>query len=57
MEGAPIQLTSVEKLSAARMACMWESIRPGMTVRPWASITFVLWSPSLRISVDVPRAA
>src|SRR2546426_2916143 len=33
----PIQFTSVENDSAARIACMCESIRPGITVRPLRS--------------------
>jgi hypothetical protein len=53
---APIQLTSVLKLNAARMACRWESIKPGMTVRPRTSMTRVAGPASFRMSADVPTA-
>ena len=55
-ERVPIQFTSVLKLSAARMACMWESIKPGMTVRPWRSMTRACAPAILRISDEVPTA-
>ena len=51
---APIQCTSVVKLSPARMAWMWESISPGMTVRPARSTTRVAGA---RERADVRRAA
>jgi hypothetical protein len=54
---APIQLTSVVKLRAARMACMCESINPGITVRPPRSIIRVSLPASLRISESLPSAA
>ena len=47
----------IEKLNAARMACMCESIRPGITVRPSRSITRVCGPASLRTSAVVPVAA
>ena len=56
-ERAPIQLTSVLKLNAARMAWRWESISPGMTVRPRRSITRVPGPASFRMSADDPTAA
>ena len=52
--GAPIQLTSVLKLSAARMACRCESMSPGMTVRPPRSMTRVAGPASFRTSSDEP---
>ena len=57
--GAPIQFTSVAKNWAARMACMCESIRPGMTVRPCRSMTRVVGpaSDERRRSFPPPRSA
>ena len=53
---APIQFTSVAKLSAARVACRCESIRPGMTVRPVRSIVRVRGPASFRMSAERPTA-
>ena len=53
----PIQCTSVVKESPARMAWMWESIRPGMTVRPPRSMTRVAGPASARMSAELPIAA
>src|SRR3954451_261567 len=56
IEVAPIQLTSVENFSPARMAWICESMRPGMTVRPPRSMTRVP-GPEYRVmSADAPVA-
>ena len=39
------------------MAWMWESIRPGMTVRPPRSMTRVAGPASARMSAELPIAA
>ena len=52
----PIQFTSVENDSAARIACMCESIRPGTTVRPCRSITRVVFAISGFSFEKAPRA-
>jgi hypothetical protein len=51
----PIQCTSVVNESPARMAWMWESISPGMTVRPPRSMTRVEGPASARMSAEPDR--
>jgi hypothetical protein len=56
IERAPIQITSVEKLSAARIAWRCESISPG-TDRPALQVDRPRAGPaSFRIAADVPVA-
>ena len=55
-DGEPIQFTSVEKLSAARIACRWESISPGMSVRPPRSMVRVRGPARRRMAAEVPTA-